>query len=57
MGGIIINLKDYTTEELREELEKFFNIDLSDIDYENEEIWLKHRTEGGYWLIWTLQFA
>lgn len=52
-----MNLKDYTTEELREELEKFFNIDLSDIDYENEEIWLKHRTEGGYWLIWTLQFA
>ena len=33
-----MNLKDYTTEELREELEKFFNIDLSNIDYENEEI-------------------
>lgn len=33
-----MNLEDYTTEELREELEKFFNIDLSDIDYENEEI-------------------
>ena len=33
-----MNLKDYTTEDLREELEKLFNIDLSDIDYENEEI-------------------